>query len=420
MSDMEFKQNYEIYKPELAKIYSNSLLQRIISTIKSYSEGADIRLVGGCVRDGLLNSYAHDIDLATNLEPEQVIKHLKDNNIKVIDTGSKFGTVTAVIDKKPYEITTLRKDIECYGRQAKVEYTNSFFEDACRRDFTINAMSYDLETGKLYDYFYGLEHLKQRQVIFIGSARQRIEEDYLRILRFFRFSSRFARALDETGFTACKTLKNGLNKLSRERINEEFAKLLDTPRYSYIIWECQKAGILELIFPGCSFNLAIINYFEEEKEFLDSVIGNSISFGYEFKLALLLFDPAKESYKDIFKSLKFSNKLIANILELHEAAGATDSELLIKLKRLKLKNAEYIHLLIFWFLANNSGKDYLAKLLKHMKEFSPKKLPIDGNKLKSMGYKGSEIGAKLKLLEKIWLENNCAITYEELIKHLQD
>jgi poly(A) polymerase len=414
---MEFKTDFEIYKPELSDIYSTHSLRSLISIIKSYSRGADIRLVGGCVRDGLLNTPSHDIDLATNLEPEQVIKQLSDNHIKVIDTGSKFGTVTAIIDKIPYEITTLRKDIECYGRRAKVEYTSSFFEDACRRDFTINAMSYDPESGKLYDYFYGTEHLLSKQVVFIGKPQDRIREDYLRILRFFRFTGRFAEQLDVSGFEACKNLRTGLLELSRERVNEEFVKILEVENYFYILEKMQEVSILELILPELPIELTRLEYLDSLSP--PATLAEPQNFDAKIKMALLIFDPKIKNYSQILKNLKFSNKFISVINELHETGRYSNSHILLRLKQLKYKSRNYSKHLVFWTALNEQSYEYIITLAEQIEQFRPEALPVDGNKLAAMGYRGAEIGEKLKELEEKWLENNCAISTEKLLESLK-
>ena len=155
----------------------------------------NLRFVGGCVRNSLLQKENTDIDLATVKKPQEVMNLLKNANIRVVDTGIKYGTVTAVIDGQAFEITTLRRDLKCDGRYAEVEFTDDWEEDASRRDFTINAMSCDLD-GKLYDYFSGKEDLAAGLVRFVGDANERVEEDVLRILRFFRFNAYFAHDFD--------------------------------------------------------------------------------------------------------------------------------------------------------------------------------------------------------------------------------
>lgn len=192
--------------------------------------GADeglTRYVGGAVRDELLKLPVSDVDLATRLRPDEVVERLQAAGLKAVPTGFEHGTVTAVSDGHPYEVTTLRRDIETFGRHATVAFTDQWEEDAARRDFTINALMADPVTGEVFDYFDGLSDLEQRHVRFIGDPFERIAEDHLRILRFFRFHARFGQgAPDQQALAACTSRANDLMALSRERIADELLKLL--------------------------------------------------------------------------------------------------------------------------------------------------------------------------------------------------
>jgi poly(A) polymerase len=194
--------------------------------------GADeglTRYVGGAVRDDLLGLPISDIDLATRIPPDEVVDRLEKARIKAVPTGIDHGTITAVSDAHPFEITTLRRDVSTDGRRATVAFTDDWQEDAARRDFTINALSADPLTGELFDYFGGLADLEHRHIRFIGDPFQRIAEDHLRILRFFRFHARFGSgALDTAALEACTARANDLMALSRERIADELLKLLGT------------------------------------------------------------------------------------------------------------------------------------------------------------------------------------------------
>ena len=185
------------------------------------------RYVGGAVRDQLLKLPVSDIDLATRLRPDEVIERLEAAEIKAVPTGIDHGTITAVSDGQPVEVTTLRRDVSTDGRRATVAFTDDWKEDAARRDFTINALMADPASGEMFDYFGGLADLEARRVRFIGDPLQRIAEDHLRILRFFRFHARFgAGEPDGDGLDACTARANDLMALSRERIADELLKLL--------------------------------------------------------------------------------------------------------------------------------------------------------------------------------------------------
>ena len=201
-------------------------LARILGSI----DGAT-RFVGGAVRDMLAGEPIKDIDLATKLEPQEVTARLQKARIKAVPTGIAHGTVTAVLSSGPVEVTTLRRDVSTDGRRATIAYTDDWREDAARRDFTINALYADPETGELFDYFGGESDLAAGLVRFIGEPLQRIAEDHLRILRFFRFHARFGKgAPDPASLKACGERANDLMALSRERIADELLKLLALPR----------------------------------------------------------------------------------------------------------------------------------------------------------------------------------------------
>ncbi len=209
-----------------------------------------IRFVGGAVRDGLLRHRVADIDCATLLLPDAVMARLRAAQIKVVPTGIEHGTVTAVLPSGPVEVTTLRRDVSTDGRRATIAYSDDWQEDASRRDFTINALYADPDTGEIDDFFGGMADLEARRVRFIGTPLERIAEDHLRILRFFRFHARFgAGAPDADGMAACTARANDLMALSRERIRDEVSKLLvvtdPTPTVALMI----DAGILRPVLP---------------------------------------------------------------------------------------------------------------------------------------------------------------------------
>ena len=208
------------------------------------------RYVGGAVRDDLLGLPVSDVDLATRLKPGEVVERLEEARIKAVPTGIDHGTVTAVSDGHAVEITSLRRDVSTDGRRATVAFTDDWKEDAARRDFTINALSADPNTGEVFDYFGGTEDLLGRHVRFIGEPLQRIAEDHLRILRFFRFHARFgAGEPDAAGLEACTRRANDLMALSRERIADELLKLLDVDNPAATVGIMLRHEILRPVLP---------------------------------------------------------------------------------------------------------------------------------------------------------------------------
>ncbi len=209
--------------------------------------GEEVRVVGGAVRNALLGAEVADIDLAAAALPEVIAAKAEKAGLRVVPTGIAHGTLTLVIDGVPFEVTSLREDIETDGRRAKVRFGRDFEADALRRDFTVNALSIDAE-GRLYDYTGGLKDLAERRIRFIGDPEKRIAEDFLRILRFFRFSAAYgAGPLDAAGFAACVALRAGIGTLSRERIGAEMQKILGLARCAPVIERMSKAGLLSFL-----------------------------------------------------------------------------------------------------------------------------------------------------------------------------
>lgn len=211
--------------------------------------GAEARFVGGCVRDALIGRDVGDIDIATDAVPERVTAALQDAGIKVVPTGIDHGTVTAVVDGTPFEITTLRRDVETFGRHATVAFTDDWTEDAARRDFTVNALSLARD-GTLYDPFGGEADLRAGRIRFVGDPAARIEEDVLRMLRFFRFHAFYGKGdLDPDGLAACRKMAPRLTGLSAERVWAELRRLLLAPAPGPVLRAMAASGVLAVILP---------------------------------------------------------------------------------------------------------------------------------------------------------------------------
>lgn len=224
-------------------------LAALVAALDPAREGL-VRYVGGAVRDTLLGIAVKDIDMATPLEPPAVIERLRAAGIRSVPTGLAHGTVTAVLDGGPVEITTLRRDVSTDGRHATVAFSQDWSEDAARRDFTINALYAAPSDLAVFDYFGGLDDLAARRLRFIGEAQDRIREDYLRILRYFRFQARFGSLpADPEAEAACSALAAGLKGLSRERIASELLMLLALPDPAPTVVRMAELGVLAVILP---------------------------------------------------------------------------------------------------------------------------------------------------------------------------
>ncbi|MEP3050530.1 MAG: CCA tRNA nucleotidyltransferase [Erythrobacter sp.] len=209
----------------------------------------NIRWVGGAVRDTLLGLPVHDVDCATKLTPDVVIDRCREAGIRTVPTGLDHGTVTAVLEDGPVEVTTLRRDVATDGRRATIAFAQDWPEDAARRDFTINALFAHPETFEISDYFGGLDDLAAKRVRFIGDARERIREDHLRILRYYRFQARFGAELDPAAEHACADLADTLKGLSRERVSGELLSILALPDPHATIARMRDNGVLPVILP---------------------------------------------------------------------------------------------------------------------------------------------------------------------------
>src|SRR5689334_10726815 len=229
-------------------------------------EGEEARVVGGAVRNALLGVPIGDTDIATTAVPTEVIRRAKAASIKSVPTGIEHGTVTLVLDGHPIEVTTLREDTETFGRKAKVAFGRDWVGDANRRDFTINALSVD-QAGVVYDYVDGLPDIAARRVRFIGEPARRIEEDYLRILRFFRIHAAFgAGEVDRAGYLACIAARTGLAALSAERVRMEVLKLLIADGAIGVAAAMAEGGFLQAIFGGVAYTGPLASMIAAERE----------------------------------------------------------------------------------------------------------------------------------------------------------
>lgn len=345
--------------------------------------GDDARYVGGAVRDGLLGMPVSDVDMATRLRPEEVVERLQASGIKTVPTGIAHGTITAVTEGGPVEITTLRRDVATDGRHATVAYTDDWQEDAARRDFTINAMSADLRTGRVYDFFDGLADLEAGVVRFIGDPLQRIAEDHLRILRFFRFHARFGRgAPDAAAYDACGNRANDLMALSRERIADEMLKLLATASPVRAIELMLARGVLKPVLPEIKDAARMERLVQREAEF--GIAGDAVR-----RLAALVDSDVAE---DIAKRLRLSKiKARRLVTACGQAVGQPVEALAYRI------GAEGA---VDRLLIGDGASEDFATLALWVKP----KLPISGGALVARGVaSGPEVSRTLAVIEDAWI-----------------
>ncbi|MDX2083431.1 MAG: CCA tRNA nucleotidyltransferase [Rickettsiales bacterium] len=393
-----------ISKPNLLKKFP----KQVIILFKIF--GDDIRLVGGCVRDLLLQKKVNDFDFATKFLPQETIKILQENNIKALPTGIKFGTITAVIDGKNFEITTLRQDQENDGRHCKPKFIDDYFFDAARRDFTINALYLDYK-GFIYDYFDGISDLKNKEVKFIGDANIRISEDYLRILRFFRFSCQYSKTLDRKGLIACVKQKSNLKKLSRPRIRAEILKMLSTTNKKNLITVLKvlkKTKIVEEIFFSQLDVKALEKLFVLEKKF-------KLSSDLDLKIAVLFL-------KKNFDLKNFYEEICATNLEKKYFYFLQNNQIknFSEFNKLLIANSKEVVLSLYLFgLAKSSSRQKTSltkKNIKYLQEFSLPDFPLESSDLIELKFSGKILGEVLQKAKEFWAKNNFDLTKSDLIK----
>jgi poly(A) polymerase len=309
--------------PQHSKWLGSPDLQKLFDVLEAQSE--ETRVNGGAVRNSLLGEEIGDVDLSTTFQPDAVLQLLKSAKIKAIATGLSHGTVTAVINGHPYEITTLRRDIETDGRRAIVAFGRDWAQDARRRDLTMNALYCDRH-GKVFDPLEGYQDLMDRNVRFIGEAGERIEEDYLRILRFFRFFAHYGRGRpDGDGLKACARLKDGIAKLSVERVWMELKKILGVKDPSRALLWMRTTGVLTKVLP------------ESEKwgiDFVPDMIAAEEDLDWPVDIMArvqIMVPPLADKIEQLADRLRFSRKEKKRMLEWAEAglpdANADELEL---------------------------------------------------------------------------------------------
>jgi poly(A) polymerase len=373
------------------------------------ARGAEVRFVGGCVRDAAIGRPVTDIDIATRDRPETVTELLRAARLKVVPTGIKHGTVTAVIRGHHFEITTLRRDVETFGRHARVEFTDDWAADAARRDFTMNAMFLGVD-GTLYDPFGGLDDLMAGRVRFVGDARQRIREDVLRLLRFFRFHARYGRgAPDAAGLDACRALAHLLPTLSAERVRDETLKLLKAPAPAEVLALMAHEGILSHYLPEAKRfdRLATLVRLPPERETPDAL---------RRLAAVLEVDGA--GARAVGERLRLSNREIKRLAEIFErlpgfAPLADERE---RRRWLYAHGASlYVDLLLLYWAARigpdaKPGASFLLSLgaeLEAAASWQRPVMPVKGPDVLALGEaRGPKVGRLLKQVEDWWAEGD--------------
>jgi tRNA nucleotidyltransferase/poly(A) polymerase len=362
---------------------------------------ADARVAGGAVRNALLGAPVHEVDVATSLSPDEVMRRAAAAGFSVHPTGLEHGTVTVAREGAAFEVTTLRHDVETDGRRAKVAFTDDWEADARRRDFTMNAL-YCSASGEVFDPVCGMDDVLGRRVRFVGEPAARIAEDYLRILRFFRFFAQYGEgAPDAEGLAACAALKAGLQQLSAERVRQELMKLLVAPRAVAAVEAMASAGVLGAVLPRA--DVAVFTRM--------AAIDAREGFAPDAVLRLAALAPQM----DVKQALRLSNAQAQQLDGLAGASGLSPAMADAELRRMRYALGDsYAHAVrLSWARADEASWAQAYAL-------ADKPVPVfalKGADLLALGYKpGPDVGRVLRLLEEAWIASDFSASKEVLLQ----
>jgi len=368
------------------------------------------RFVGGCVRDALVGRPVADIDIATPLTPQEVIAAVEAAGLRAVPTGVEHGTVTAIADHRPYEITTLRRDVETDGRRAVVAFTRDWAEDAARRDFRLNALYLDAG-GDLHDPVGGgIEDARQGRIVFVGEPEARIREDYLRVLRFFRFFAWYGRGEpDAAALAACAALKAGVAGLSGERISKELLKLLAAPDPRPAVRLMEATGVLAVAL-GEGLDLAL---FEATTD---------LSKDAELRLSALL-PPDQQAARSVAQRLRLSNAQRERLV----MALGREPPLTLDMSEAEARRALYrIGVQVFadrivrLWAAHPQRDEAARKLLSLAQAWDRPAFPLTGADVMALGVaRGPEVGRLLQAAEAWWTGEDFRPGREEALAKLE-
>jgi poly(A) polymerase len=390
---------------------------RLVAIFRALAaEPGQSRVVGGCVRNSILSEPVGDIDIATTHRPETVVRLLEAAKLKAVPTGIDHGTITAVTDGRGYEITTLRRDVSTDGRRAVIAYSDDWVEDANRRDFTMNAIYADLD-GTLFDPTGGLADLQAGRVRFIGDATQRIAEDYLRVLRFFRIHAWYGKGeLDAEGLRASAAAKGQLKRLSAERVQKEMLRLIEAAYPAEVVRLMAATGILAEVLPGeLAFDrFAKLVEIERDQLFTSDPV---------LRLAALL--TSVESARSISTGWRLSNGNAARIAEVHACAAKIVSYLSIReVRRLlyRLGPSLFKDLVMLRWAEDPrlSNAPQWRALLALADSWQRPQLPLSGHEVMAAGVPaGPLVGKVMAEVEEWWVDTDFTDDKFSLIERLK-
>ena len=378
------------------------------------AEGADVRFVGGCVRDALLGRESDDIDIGTPDPPERVLALLDGAGIetRTVPRGIEHGTVTALAGGERYEITTLRRDERTDGRHAEVAFTDDWREDAARRDFTINAMSATSD-GVLFDYFGGQEDLAAGRVRFVGDPATRIAEDHLRLLRFFRFHAWYGRGEpDEAALAACKDAAHTIPSLSGERVQAEMLKLLKAENPVPAVTAMQEVSVLAVLLPEAQETTHLARLIQ-----VDKTVGGPDSI--RRLAALVAGSDGVSAVAERWRLAGTDGMRLSALVELLEFLTTGIDDLALRRLIYRLGKTQPGDEALFGFAERNEGDEAWRRMLETLEAWKPPTLPVSGADVLALNIpEGPEVGRLLTAVEEWWIELDFAPDRAALLERL--
>lgn len=380
---------------------SDPATRAVIAALEAAGGPGCARFVGGCVRNALMGQGIDDVDIATTLKPEETKAAIETAGLKAVPTGMAHGTVTAVSARKPYEITTLRQDVSTDGRNATVAFTDDWAEDAARRDFRLNALYADA-SGEVFDPTgHGVSDAAEGRIVFVGEPETRIREDYLRILRFFRFYAWYGRGEpDAEAMAACAALAEGMKRLSAERVSKEMLKLLAAPDPRRAVVAMREAGVLAQVLPEATD-------FPESGVTFEAMVERSPE--AEMRLMALL-PPDQEVVKAVAVRLRLSNGVRDRLTAAARAWAVVDLEMTDQAARAAIyrQGRPGFKDAVVRRWAEAAGTDTGARrLLALADSWTVPRLPVGGRELARLGLEpGPDTGRVLKAFEDGWIADD--------------
>lgn len=393
---------------DMTKILKSPSVYKLFQAVEE--QGGTLRFVGGAIRDTLAGLSGFDLDLATDLSPDELVEACQEHRLKTMPIGLKYATTGVILDNQVVEVASLRQSVKTEDGKTEIRFTDDWNADAARRDLTINAVYADLR-GNVFDYYNGIDDLENGIVRFIGNPEDRIKEDYLRIMRFFRFYSIFGKtSMDKDALSACVKLKDGLRSVSIERVRDELFKLLITPNI---------APTLKIIFDN-----DILGYFLPKSNHLDAlarlteIVADMNYEGNFLRRLFVLYQPNAAKAENLANMLRFTKKQKETFVKWAkiELMSENISSPQQRLRFIYRYGKDFcIDKILLTAAIRNIDTTGLAAVLEEVESAVVPIFPLRGRDIINKGVTGGDVGKALALLEQRWIDSNFSLTRDELL-----